>query len=77
MDVKSAFDAVVKPNLMGKLYNSGIDGLNWLMINSSHHKSQTAVKRQGKVSSTHTNQQGVPNSGILSTDLFKVYDNGL
>ena len=77
MDIKSAFDVVVHRNLMGKLYNSGIDGLNWLMINSLHHESQTAVKQQGKLSSTYTNQQGVAQGGILSTDLFKVYDNGL
>ena len=54
---------------MRKLYNSGIDGLNWLMINSLHHNSQTAVKWQGQLSSTYTNQK--------SADLFKVYDNGL
>ena len=71
MDVKSAFDVVVHPNLMKKLYNSGIDGLNWLMINSLHHNSQTAVKWQGQLSSTYTNQ-----GGVLSADLFKVY-NGL
>ena len=77
MDVKSAFDVVVLPNLMRKLYNSGIDGLNWLMINSLHHNSQTAVKWQGQLSSTYTNQQGVRQGGVLSADLFKVYDNGL
>ena len=77
MDVKSAFDVVVHPNLMRKLYNSGIDGLNWLMINSLHHNSQTAVKWQGQLSSTYTNQQGVRQGGVLSADLFKVYDNGL
>lgn len=48
MDVKSAFDVVVHPNLMQKLYNSGINGLDWLMINSLHHESQTAVKLQGQ-----------------------------
>ena len=80
MDVKSAFDhvdVVVHPNLMRKLYNSGIDGLNWLMINSLHHNSQTAVKWQGQLSSTYTNQQGFRQGGVLSADLFKVYDNGL
>ena len=59
MDVKSAFCVVVHPNLMRKLYNSGIDSLNWLMINNLHHESQTAVKWQERLSSTYTNQQGV------------------
>ena len=77
MDVKSAFDVVVHPNLMRKLYNSGVNGLDWLMINSLHHESQTAVKWQGQLSSTYVNQQGVRQGGVLSADLFKVYDNGL
>ena len=38
-NLHDAFDVVVHPNLMRKLYNSGIDGLNWLMINSLHHNS--------------------------------------
>lgn len=44
MDVKSAFDVVVHPNLMRKLYNQGVDGINWLVINSLHQESVTAVK---------------------------------
>ena len=79
MDVKSTFDVVVHQNLMRKLYNSGIDGLNWLMINSLHHESQTPVKWQEQLSSTYISQQGVRQGDVLhvSADLFKVYKNGL
>ncbi|MCG8048991.1 MAG: reverse transcriptase domain-containing protein [Candidatus Thiodiazotropha endolucinida] len=77
MDVKSAFDVVVHPNLMRKLYNQGIGGTNWLLINSLHQESMTAVKWQRQLSPTYVNQQGVRQGGILSADLFKVYDNGL
>ena len=37
MDAKSAFDVVVQPNLMRKLYNSGATGHEWLVIDS-HNK---------------------------------------
>ena len=47
------------------------------MINNLHHESQTAVKWQGQLSSTYINQQGVRQGGVLSADLFKVYNNGL
>lgn len=76
MDVKSAFDVVVHPNLMRKLYNSGVTGHEWLVIESLHRDSLTSVKWQGQISSTYVNQQGVRQGGILSADLFKVYNNG-
>lgn len=33
-DAKSAFDVVVHPNLIRKLYNSGIKDHKWLLIKS-------------------------------------------
>ena len=77
MDVKSAFDVVVHENLMRKLYHNGVGGLNWLLINSLHQESLTSVKWQGQLSKSYVNEQGVRQGGVLSTDLFKVYDNGL
>ena len=77
MDVKSAFDVVVHENLMRKLYHNGVGGLNWLLINSLHQESLTSVKWQGQLSESYVNEQGVRQGGVLSTDLFKVYDNGL
>ena len=77
MDVKSAFDVVVHENLMRKLYHNGVGGLNWLLINSLHQESLTSVKWQGQLSESYVNKQEVQQGGVLSTDLFKVYDNGL
>ena len=74
---KSVFDVVVYQNLIRKMYNSGIDGRNWLMINSLHHESQTAFKLQGHLSSIYINQLGVRQGGALSADLFKVYNGPL
>ena len=63
IDVKSAFDVVVHPNLMRKLYNSGVNGHEWLVIDSLHRDSLTAVKWQGQISPTYVNQQGVRQGG--------------
>ena len=76
IDVKSAFDVVVIPNLMRKLYNYGVTGHEWLVIDSLHKDSLTSVKWQGQISPTYVNQKGVRQGGILSADLFKVYNNG-
>lgn len=76
MDVKSAFDVVVHPNLMRKLYNSGVTGQDWLLINSLHQNSMTSVKWQGELSPAYVNQQGVRQGGVLSADLYKMYNNG-
>ena len=77
MDVKSTFDVVVHENLMRKLYHNGVGGLNWLSINSLHQESLTSVKWQGQLSESYVNEQEVRQGGVLSTDLFKVHDNGL
>ena len=58
MDAKSAFDVVVHSNLMRKLYNTGIEPNEWMLINSLHQDSVTAVKWRNKLSSTYINQQG-------------------
>ena len=49
----------------------------WLLINSLHQESLTSAKWQGQLSESYVNEQGVMKGGVLSTDLFKVYDNGL
>ena len=77
MDVKSAFDVVVHENLMRKLYHNCVGGLNWLLINSLHQESLTSVKWQGQLSESYVNERGIRQGGVLSTDLFKVYDSGL
>ena len=72
MDVKSAFDVVVHKHLMRKLYHNGVGGLNWLLIKSLHQELLTLVQWQ-----SYVNEQGVRQGRVLSTDLFKVYNNGL
>ena len=43
---------------------------------SLHRDALTSVKWQGQISLTHVNQQGVRLGGVLSADLFKVFNNG-
>ena len=77
MDAKSAFDVVVHPNLMRKLYKSGVHTHDWRAINSLHEDSMTFVKWQGEMSPVFFNQQGVRQGGVLSADLYKLFINDL
>ena len=51
-------------------------GQDWLLINSLHHNSLTSEKWQGELSPTYVKQQGVRQGGVISADLYKVYNNG-
>ena len=75
LDAKSALDVVNHSSLMCKLFHIGIEGVHWNLINSLHSNAQTAVKWNNTISDGFPVKQGVRQGGILSTDLFKVYDN--
>ncbi|MEW8547615.1 MAG: reverse transcriptase family protein, partial [Candidatus Thiodiazotropha sp.] len=77
LDAKSAFDVVSHSSLKRKLFHIGIEGNSWSLINSLHRDAQSAVKWQGQISDKFHVGQGVRQGGILSTDLYKVYNNRL
>ena len=77
LDVKSAFDVVSHSSLLRKLYNIGIDGQCWNLIYQLHQGAKSSVKWCGAVSESFAVEQGVRQGGLLSTDLFKVYNNPL
>lgn len=77
LDAKSAFDVVSHNSLMRKLYHIGVEGVNWSLIHSLHEGAESVVKWEGAVSEKFQVRQGVRQSGLLSTDLYKVYGNGL
>ena len=60
---------------MRKLYKLGVQPTEWLIINSLHDNSLTSVKWQGEILETFVNQQGVHQVGVLSADLYKLYNN--
>ncbi|MCG8032572.1 MAG: reverse transcriptase family protein, partial [Candidatus Thiodiazotropha taylori] len=75
LDAKSAFDVVNHSSLMRKLYHTGVDGVHWNLIHNLHSNARAAVKWNNAVSDEFPVKQGVRQGGILSTDLFKVYNN--
>ena len=76
LDAKSAFDVVNYDILMRKRYHMGVEGAPWLLIRSLHEGSATAVEWEGSISEPFQVHQGVKQGGILSTDLYNVYNNG-
>lgn len=77
LDAKSAFDVVSHTSLLRKLYHIGIDGQCWNLIYGLHSDAETVVKWGGQLSDSFPIQQGVRQGGILSTDMYKVYNNKL
>ena len=77
LDAKSAFDVVSHQNPMRKLFHVGIEGNLWTHIGSLHQDAKSAVKWQGQISEKFRVEQRVRQGGILSTDLYKVYNDSL
>ena len=77
LDVKSAFDVVSHESLMRKLFHTGIEGAEWMLIRSLHQTAESVIKWDGHYSEAFEIRQGVRQRGILSTDLYKVYGNNL
>ena len=77
LDAKSAFDVVSHDSLLRKLFNIGIEGKCWSLINSLHREAISSVKWNGLISRSFRIDQGVRQGGIISTDLYKLYGNKL
>ena len=77
LDAKSAFDVVSHNSLLRKIYHIGIEGSLWNMISSLHSNARTVIKWEGQLSDVFDIGQGVRQGGIMSTDLYKVYENPL
>ena len=48
LNAKSAFDIVSHKSLIRKLFNIGVEGNMWTIINSLHQGARSAVKWQEK-----------------------------
>ena len=77
LDAKFAFDVVNHASLMCKLFHMGVDGQAWSLIDSIHTHAETMIKWGGQFSEKIAILQGVRQGGILSTDMYKVYNNKL
>ena len=63
LDAKAAFDVVSHQSLMRKLFNIGVEGNLWTLVNSLHQDAQSAVKWQGEISEKFKVDQGVRQGG--------------
>ena len=77
LDVKSAFVVVLHERLLRKLFHIGVEGATWTLFHSLHQDAESVIKWKGAYSEAFKVQQGVRQSGIRSTDIYKLYGNNL
>ena len=77
LDAKSAFDVVSHSSLLRKLFHFRIEGPCWNIKESLHSNAETTIKWDVKYSDRFELRQGVRQGMILSTDMYKVYNNKL
>ena len=77
IDVKSVFDVVSHTSLLRKIYHTGMDSSLWNIISSLHSNARSVIKWEGRLLDVNDIKEGVQQGGIVSTDLYKVYENPL
>ena len=75
LDAKSAFDVVDHAHMLRGLFHMGVQ--DWPLISSLHKDASSVVKWFGEQSSPFKIHQGVRQGGIVSSDLYKIYQNPL
>ena len=73
IDLKSAFDMIIRAALLFKLRRQGIKGKFFSVINSMFKKATSTVKWDGQLGETFENMCGVLQGGVSSPQLFKVF----
>ncbi len=76
IDAQKAFDVVSQEVLLHKLHNK-LPADIWMLIKSLHSDCKESVRWQGENSREYTVKQGIRQGGILSTELYKQYIDGL
>ena len=77
LDAKSAFDTVVTPYLVRKLFMSGMEGKSLLYTDIRLSNRITYCQFQTTTAGPILDEQGVEQGGISSSDLYKIYNNEL
>ena len=73
----SAFDVVDHAHMRRRLSHIGVQDKHWSLISSLHKDASSVVKWFWEQSSSFKIHQGVRQGGIVSTDLYKIYQNPL
>ena len=77
LDAQKAFDVVSHNLLKMKLHHSGVQGINWTLIDNLYSGCTEMVRWKGCYSRPYQVGQGVRQGGVLSTTLYKEYINPL
>jgi hypothetical protein len=77
LDSTKAFDTVWRNGLMLKLYELGIKGKIWSLINDCHQGTSSAIIVNQTQSRWFSVDKGVRQGGVLSTFLYLVFINDL
>ena len=77
LDAKSAFDVVDHAHMLRRLFHIDVQDKHWYQISSLHKDAPSIVKWFWEQSSSFEIHQGVRQGGIVSTDLYKIYQNSL
>ena len=73
LDGESAFEVVDRSIQLRELYCAGLKGQYWLADNYSYQNTQTRIKMNGQMSNSFTEQTGVKQGNIKSSDHYKIY----
>ncbi len=77
LDASKAFDVVDHGILKVKVFNTGIGGQLWKVIDNLYEDCSEVVRWNGEYGPSYTVRQGVRQGGTLSPSLYKLYINHL
>jgi hypothetical protein len=77
LDASKAFDVVWHSSMLVKLYQQGVTGDVWSLTADAYKNMSSRVKWQGALSRHISEQQGIRQGGLQSTEHFKARSNPL
>ncbi|VDI25186.1 Hypothetical predicted protein [Mytilus galloprovincialis] len=77
VDASSAFDVVWHASLLKRIFQSGISGQSWQILNDWYTHMSSAVRWEGKLSTSFAELQGVRQGSVWSPSVYKLFVNPL
>ena len=75
LDASKAFDVVWHNSMLRKLYDAGLQGVDWILMKEWYSNMTSQVKWEGELSRPFVEQQGVRQGGIWSPTAYKAFIN--